>query len=152
MQRLGLSANLMTLGGLAIAIGGGERNGSLSAVVEDVYRHLAQNNGATRKSTSEVILRPRKHKPILFGILIISVIFLPLMTLHGMEEENVRAAGLHVGNRAPGLGRGHVDPIAGARIADLARRPSGGNAPHAMDGTSAMCLCCNGRSGTAVSS
>ncbi len=85
MQRLGLSANLMTLGGLAIAIGE-IADGSL-VVVENVYRHLAQNHGATRKSTSEVILQATKEvgRPILFGILIISVVFLPLMTLHGME-------------------------------------------------------------------
>ena len=85
MQRLGLSANLMTLGGLAIAIGE-IADGSL-VVVENVYRHLAQNNGATRKSTSEVILQATKEvgRPILFGILIISVVFLPLMTLQGME-------------------------------------------------------------------
>ena len=85
MQRFGLSANLMTLGGLAIAIGK-IADGSL-VVVENVYRHLAQNNGATRKSTVEVILRATKEvgRPILFGILIISVVFLPLMTLHGME-------------------------------------------------------------------
>ena len=85
MQRLGLSANLMTLGGLAIAIGE-IADGSL-VVVENVYRHMAQNHGATRKSTLEVILQATKEvgRPILFGILIISVVFLPLMTLHGME-------------------------------------------------------------------
>ncbi len=85
MQRMGLSANLMTLGGLAIAVGE-IADGSL-VVVENVYRHLAQNHGATRKSTSEVILQATKEvgRPILFGILIISVVFLPLMTLQGME-------------------------------------------------------------------
>ena len=85
MQRMGLSANLMTLGGLAIAVGE-IADGSL-VVVENVYRHLAQNNGATKKSTSEVILQATKEvgRPILFGILIISVVFLPLLTLQGME-------------------------------------------------------------------
>ena len=75
----------MTLGGLAIAIGE-IADGSL-VVVENVYRHLAQNNGATKKSTSEVILQATKEvgRPILFGIVIISVVFLPLMTLQGME-------------------------------------------------------------------
>ena len=85
MQRFGLSANLMTLGGLAIAIGE-IADGSL-VVVENVYRHLAQDNGATRRSKLDIILQATKEvgRPILFGILIISVVFLPLMTLHGME-------------------------------------------------------------------
>ncbi|MGH7221388.1 MAG: efflux RND transporter permease subunit, partial [Nitrospiraceae bacterium] len=85
MQQLGLSANLMTLGGLAIAIGE-IADGSL-VVVENVYRHLAENQGASRKSKLEVILHATKEvgRPILFGILIVSVVFLPLMILHGME-------------------------------------------------------------------
>ncbi|HSA61517.1 MAG TPA: CusA/CzcA family heavy metal efflux RND transporter [Nitrospiraceae bacterium] len=85
MERLGLSANLMTLGGLAIAIGE-IADGSL-VVVENVYRHLAQNNGEVRRSKLEVILHATIEvgRPILFGILIISVVFLPLITLHGME-------------------------------------------------------------------
>jgi cobalt-zinc-cadmium resistance protein CzcA len=84
MDRVGLSANLMTLGGLAIAIGE-IADGSL-VVVENVYRHLSQNREPQR-SRLEVILRASKEvgRPILFGILIISVVFLPLMTLHGME-------------------------------------------------------------------
>ena len=83
MEQVGLSANLMTLGGLAIAIGE-IADGSL-VVVENVHRHLSENRG--QRSRSEVILVATKEvgRPILFGILIISVIFLPLMTLHGME-------------------------------------------------------------------
>jgi len=84
MQRLGLSANLMTLGGLAIGIGE-IADGSL-VVVENIYRHLSENRLQAR-SRLEVVLRATNEvgRPILFGILIISVVFLPLMTLHGME-------------------------------------------------------------------
>ncbi|MCW5799041.1 MAG: Cation efflux system protein CzcA [Nitrospira sp.] len=84
MQRLGLSANLMTLGGLAIGIGE-IADGSL-VVVENIYRHLSENRRQQR-SRLEVVLRATNEvgRPILFGILIISVVFLPLMTLHGME-------------------------------------------------------------------
>jgi heavy metal efflux system protein len=84
MERLGLSANLMTLGGLAIAIGE-IADGSL-VVVENVYRHLG-NHRAAPQTSLDVILQATKEvgRPILFGILIISVVFLPLMTLHGME-------------------------------------------------------------------
>lgn len=85
MERVGLSANLMTLGGLAIAIGE-IADGSL-VVVENAYRHLAQHRGASEESRLSIILHATKEvgRPILFGILIISVVFLPLMTLQGME-------------------------------------------------------------------
>lgn len=85
MERFGLSANLMTLGGLAIAIGE-IADGSL-VVVENVYRHLARNNGGAPRAKLDVILHATKEvgRPILFGIVIISVVFLPLMTLHGLE-------------------------------------------------------------------
>jgi cobalt-zinc-cadmium resistance protein CzcA len=85
MERFGLSANLMTLGGLAIAVGE-IADGSL-VVVENAYRHLAQHSGASQESRLNVILHATKEvgRPILFGILIISVVFLPLLTLQGME-------------------------------------------------------------------
>ncbi|MDI3465876.1 MAG: CzcABC family efflux RND transporter, transmembrane protein [Nitrospira sp.] len=85
MEWFGLSANLMTLGGLAIAIGE-IADGSL-VVVENAYRHLAQHSGASREARLSIILHATKEvgRPILFGILIISVVFLPLMALQGME-------------------------------------------------------------------
>lgn len=84
MGRVGLSANLMTLGGLAIGIGE-IADGSL-VIVENVYRHLSQPRNHQRNRL-EIVLEASKEvgRPILFGILILSVVFLPLMTLHGME-------------------------------------------------------------------
>lgn len=84
MQRVGLSANLMTLGGLAIGIGE-IADGSL-VVVENIYRHLSEDR-TRQRSRIQIILQASTEvgRPILFGILIISVVFLPLMTLHGME-------------------------------------------------------------------
>ena len=55
MERLGLSANLMTLGGLAIAIGE-IADGSL-VVVENVYRHLADHDRASQRTSLFVILQ-----------------------------------------------------------------------------------------------
>jgi cobalt-zinc-cadmium resistance protein CzcA len=85
MEWLGLSANLMTLGGLAIAIGE-IADGSL-VVVENAYRHLAQHSDASQESRLGIILQATKEvgRPIVFGILIISVVFLPLLALQGME-------------------------------------------------------------------
>ena len=83
MKQAGLSANLMTLGGLAIAIGE-IADGSL-VVVENVYRHLTVNRGGRSRLTIILEATTEVGRPILFGVLIISVVFLPLMTLHGME-------------------------------------------------------------------
>lgn len=84
MERLGLSANLMSLGGLAIAIG--EIADGAIVMVENAHRHLAGPQAASMPRRT-VILRAAKEigRPIAFTILIITVVFLPLLTLHGME-------------------------------------------------------------------
>nr|MBI3614694.1 efflux RND transporter permease subunit [Nitrospirota bacterium] len=84
MGRLGLSANLMSLGGLAIAVG--EIADGSVVLIENIHRHLSQP-GDPQRPRWQIVLQASKEvgRPILFGILIISVVFLPLMTLHGME-------------------------------------------------------------------
>jgi cobalt-zinc-cadmium resistance protein CzcA len=84
MNRLGLSANLMSLGGLAIAIG--LMVDGTVVVVENVFHKLGQaaNSGESRfrvilEATSEIA------KPTVYGISIIILVFLPLMMLSGME-------------------------------------------------------------------
>ena len=84
MGQTGLTANLMSLGGLTIAIGM-MVDGSV-VVVENVYRHLSEHSNAgvpkVRLITDAV---KEVGQPVVFGILIIILVFLPLLSLHGME-------------------------------------------------------------------
>ncbi|CAE6745479.1 efflux RND transporter permease subunit [Nitrospira defluvii] len=84
MDQVGLTANLMSLGGLVIAIGM-MVDGSV-VVVENVYRHLAEQRD-DRLSKTDVILHAVTEvgQPVIFGILIIILVFLPILTLQGME-------------------------------------------------------------------
>ena len=83
MQQFGMSANLMSLGGLAIAIGM-LVDGSV-VVMENIINHLASRRWHTPhlhviyRATKEVIT------PVAAGVAIIIIVFLPLMTLQGLE-------------------------------------------------------------------
>jgi cobalt-zinc-cadmium resistance protein CzcA len=90
MNKIGLSANLMSLGGLAIAIGL-MVDGSV-VVVENVFAKLshARHHGHEIKSAQgkmHIVLDAvgEVATPVLFGVTIIILVFLPLMTLEGME-------------------------------------------------------------------
>lgn len=82
MNHYGLSANLMSLGGLAIAIGL-MVDGSV-VVVENVFSKLGHSPGKTKM---EIVLEAvgEVAVPVIFGVSIIILVFLPLMTLEGME-------------------------------------------------------------------
>lgn len=84
MNKFGISANLMSLGGLAIAIGL-MVDGSV-VVVENAFLQLGRqaNKG---ESALRVILHAvvEVATPVIFGVGIIILVFLPLMTLQGME-------------------------------------------------------------------
>lgn len=82
MNHFGISANLMSLGGLAIAIGL-MVDGSV-VVVENAFHQLGHRPG---ESKIRVVLEAATEvgTPVLFGVGIIILVFLPLMTLEGME-------------------------------------------------------------------
>lgn len=84
MNHLGLSANLMSLGGLAIAIG--LMVDGTVVVVENVFHKLGHAD-ASRASRLRLILEATSEvaKPTIYGISIIILVFLPLMALSGME-------------------------------------------------------------------
>ena len=83
MQRFGMSANLMSLGGLAIAIGM-LVDGSV-VVMENIINHLAVRR--EHIPHLHVIYRAVKEviTPVAAGVAIIIIVFLPLMTLQGLE-------------------------------------------------------------------
>ena len=83
MDRLDMSANLMSLGGLAIAIG--MLVDASVVVVENVVSHLADDGG--RQPRLHVIFRAVAEVavPVASGIAIIVIVFLPLLTLEGLE-------------------------------------------------------------------
>ncbi|MCC6588614.1 MAG: efflux RND transporter permease subunit [Bryobacterales bacterium] len=82
MNKVQLSANLMSLGGLAIAIGL-MVDGSV-VVVENVFGKLSHQKHGNRL---QIVLEAVKEvgTPVVFGVSVIILVFLPLMTLEGME-------------------------------------------------------------------
>src|ERR671911_1343183 len=85
MDQVGLTANLMSLGGLVIAIGM-MVDGSV-VVVENVYRHLSEHAPVSSANRGAIVLKATKEvaQPVIFGILIIILVFLPILSLQGME-------------------------------------------------------------------
>ncbi len=85
MYAFGMSANLMSLGGLAIAIG--MLVDGAVVVVENIITQLADHKKAERLPRLHMIYRAAKEVavPVTSGILIIVIVFLPLLTLQGLE-------------------------------------------------------------------
>ena len=90
MQRVGLSANLMSLGGLAISLG--MIVDAAIVQVENVERHLSERFEGRAACTAiserlplvlHAVLEVRR--PSLFGELIIALTFVPLLALQGIE-------------------------------------------------------------------
>jgi heavy metal efflux system protein len=83
MRQFGMSANLMSLGGLAIAIG--MLVDAAVVVVENIISHLAHKQPhiphlhMIYRAVKEVIT------PVAAGVAIIIIVFLPLLTLQGLE-------------------------------------------------------------------
>lgn len=86
MQQLNMSANLMSLGGLVIAIG--MLVDSSIVVVENIISSLAhQAKGGKRLPNLHIIYRAVRDValPVTSSIIIIIIVFLPLLTLEGLE-------------------------------------------------------------------
>jgi cobalt-zinc-cadmium resistance protein CzcA len=78
----GLSANLTSLGGLAISIG--MMVDATVVMVENIYRHLEEHREHSMRETI-LVAAQEIGRPMFFAILIIIAVFLPVFTLQGIE-------------------------------------------------------------------
>lgn len=85
MWAVGLSANLMTLGALAISIG--MIGDGTTVVVENVYRRLEERTDTDDVSMVRLVGDATREvgRPVVFASSIIVIVFLPLFTLQGVE-------------------------------------------------------------------
>ncbi|MXO73332.1 efflux RND transporter permease subunit [Alteraurantiacibacter buctensis] len=84
MSAIGLTANLMSLGGLAIAVG--ILVDGAVVVVENVVERLSDAKHAKMGKAYNVLRATVEvAKPVAAGLAIIAIVFLPLLTLEGLE-------------------------------------------------------------------
>lgn len=82
MRWLGVTANIMSLGAIDFGM---IVDGSI-VMVENILRHLSDDNAnkAGRLELIEIALK-EVARPILFGVLIITVVYVPILCLEGIE-------------------------------------------------------------------
>ena len=85
MRLTGITANLMSLGGLAIALG--MLVDASVVVVENIETQLSLHGHAREVTMTERVLHAVKQvvQPVVAGVVIIGVVFLPLLTLQDLE-------------------------------------------------------------------
>jgi cobalt-zinc-cadmium resistance protein CzcA len=95
MKWQGVTANLMSLGGLAVAIG---MIVDASVVIsENIARHLSAAAGSAVSRIDTTFRAVREvARPLFFAVLVIIVVFVPLFLLEGMEGKMFRPLALAV--------------------------------------------------------
>jgi len=95
MQYFGLTANLMSLGGLAIAIG--ILVDSAVVVVEHITSELGNPKQQKHNKVHIIYTATIEMAPsIITGVLIIIIVFMPLLTLEGLEGKLFRPVALSI--------------------------------------------------------
>ncbi|MCE2970191.1 MAG: CusA/CzcA family heavy metal efflux RND transporter, partial [Burkholderiales bacterium] len=83
MRMLGINANIMSLGGIAIAIG--ELVDAAVVMVENAHKRLERNASPEQRRATIVAAAQEVGPPLFFSLLIIAVSFLPVFTLEAQE-------------------------------------------------------------------
>lgn len=85
MKLFGIGSNIMSLGGIAIAIGA--MVDATIVMVENAHKHLQGKENISEEERFRVIIESAKQvgRPIFFALLLIVVSFLPIFALSGQE-------------------------------------------------------------------
>jgi len=94
MRNMGMSANLMSLGGLAVAIG--MLVDGAVVVVENTVERLSHPHPGESKLTAVGHAAREVASPVAAGVLIICLVFTPLLTLQGLEGKMFRPVALTI--------------------------------------------------------
>jgi cobalt-zinc-cadmium resistance protein CzcA len=95
MEYFGLSANLMSLGGLAIAIG--ILVDSAVVMVEHITAELGATQNQKRNKVAIIYNAAIEMAPsIVTGVLIIIIVFMPILTLEGLEGKLFKPVALSI--------------------------------------------------------
>ncbi|WP_457642845.1 efflux RND transporter permease subunit [Persephonella sp.] len=98
MKNLGLTADLMSLGGLAIGLG--LFADATVVVIENIFRHISHSreNFKDKNYRLEIIKLSVEEilKPVVFAILIIMVVFLPIFSFEGVEGKYFKPLALTI--------------------------------------------------------
>jgi len=83
MGWVGISSNLMSLGGLAFSVG--MVVDAAIVIVENMRRHFAENPDKSMKSRIAALAVAEVARPVSFSVLIIAIVLVPLFSLQGIE-------------------------------------------------------------------
>ncbi|MDP2960465.1 MAG: CusA/CzcA family heavy metal efflux RND transporter, partial [candidate division Zixibacteria bacterium] len=83
MRYLGITSNIMSLGGIAIAIGVMVDAGIV--IIENSFRHLEKLEDKSKKLETVALATKEVGRPIFFSMIIIILAFVPVFSLQGQE-------------------------------------------------------------------
>ena len=85
MKAFGMGSNIMSLGGIAIAIGA--MVDATIVMVENAHKYLQGKENITNEQRTEIIIKSAKQvgRPIFFALILVVVSFLPIFALTGQE-------------------------------------------------------------------
>jgi copper/silver efflux system protein len=86
MYYFGVSSNIMSLGGIAIAIGA--MVDAAIILIDNAHKHIEQwRERGKKENLSELLIKSSQEvgRPIFFSLLVIAVSFIPIFTLQGQE-------------------------------------------------------------------